>query len=222
MGTGYGTTLPRNDLSLLLDPSNIKSYPGSGTIWYDVSGNNNHAILSGAPVFLDNKITFDGIDDHATITANQTSLNFELEQTVIIWMYHTYTSGRKNPWDQAYGGYGTWTHENGATLSHYYGDHGGNAVNYVGRGSSSTPTGVWNMMSITRNTTIDRTFKNGIKTTETANPYGAVGISTADIRIGVGYAGRWVGDIRLVMAYKRSITEAEMLEIFNNTKGRFV
>ncbi|MCF8300498.1 MAG: hypothetical protein K9I55_05555, partial [Haliscomenobacter sp.] len=35
-------------LVLNLDASNNSSYPGSGTTWNDISGNNNNALLNGA------------------------------------------------------------------------------------------------------------------------------------------------------------------------------
>ena len=42
MSTGYGPRIATNSLILSLDAGNIKSYPGTGTVWYDISGNNNH------------------------------------------------------------------------------------------------------------------------------------------------------------------------------------
>jgi len=49
MATAYGPKIITDNLLLLLDAGNIKSYPGSGTIWYDLSNNgNNFNIVSGA------------------------------------------------------------------------------------------------------------------------------------------------------------------------------
>ena len=59
-----------------------------------------------------------------------------------------YTSGRRNPWDQAYGGYGTWTHEQGeSNINNYFGDAGSNTSPYTsGRGSGSgTTRDQWNL-----------------------------------------------------------------------------
>lgn len=39
MAFHYNTTIVRDGLVLLLDAANPKSYPGSGTTWYDLSGN---------------------------------------------------------------------------------------------------------------------------------------------------------------------------------------
>ena len=129
-------------------------------------------------------MVYDGTDDQINVTSNQTSLDFSSEQTLIIWMWHTYTSGRKNPYDQAYGGYGTWTHENGANISSYVGDSGGNASPYIGGGSASTPTSTWQMMATARNTVDRRWYRNGVLSSTTAHSYGTLSTTTANIRFG--------------------------------------
>jgi len=45
------TGLSSTNLVLFLDASNKASYPGSGSTWYDLSGNNNNATLFGSPVY---------------------------------------------------------------------------------------------------------------------------------------------------------------------------
>ena len=47
MGIGYNTSIVRDGLVVYLDAANPKSYPGSGTTWFDLTGNNNNAILNG-------------------------------------------------------------------------------------------------------------------------------------------------------------------------------
>jgi hypothetical protein len=52
-------------LVLYLDAANRKSYPGTGTGWFDLSGSNNHFQLFNSPTFNVNKFLFDGVDDYA-------------------------------------------------------------------------------------------------------------------------------------------------------------
>ena len=63
------TTL--NGLNLYLDAGNISSYPGTGTAWYDLSGNNLTGTLANGPTFrpLDGggSFQFDGINDAVAI-----------------------------------------------------------------------------------------------------------------------------------------------------------
>jgi len=219
MSQHYGNVLPRSDLALLFDPANPKCYPGSGSTIYDMSGHGNNGTISGSMVFTYPYMVFDGTDDQINVTANQSSLNFRYEQTLIIWMYHTFTSGRRNPWDQAYGGYGTWTHESGANISSYVGDAGSNASPYIGGGSASTPTSTWQMMATVRNTVDRRWYRNGSLSSTTAHSYGVLTETTANIRIGNGYAGRWIGNMGMVMAYKRALNADEMSTIYERTRG---
>jgi len=46
MATLYGANVVRDGLVLHLDAANVKSYPGSGATWHDLSGNGNHTTIS--------------------------------------------------------------------------------------------------------------------------------------------------------------------------------
>ena len=222
MATLYGASLPLTDLSLSLDAANPKSYPGSGTTWSDLSGNGNHATFSGSPSISNGIITFDGTDDFATISTNGTgSLDFSNEQTVVMWLKHSYTSGRRNPWDQAYGGYGTWTHEQGNNINGYYGDAGGNGGPYSSSNSGTTERNVWNCIVRGRNTSQVFWWQNGERTSTTTNSHGTLTTTTLDIRIGRGYAGYWIGEMGPVLAYKRCLSDDEVLQVYNAMRGRF-
>ena len=136
-------------------------------------------------------------------------------------MRHNYTSGRRNPWDQAYGGFGTWTHEQGNNISQFFGDAGANTTPYIGVGSPSTPRNVWNMMSTTRNTTFHRWYINNTLSSQTSHSYATLTATAANIRLWTGYAGLWVGDMALVLAYNRDLSEAEIKKNFEAFKGRY-
>jgi hypothetical protein len=43
--------VPLNGLILYLDSLNLKSYPGTGSVWYDISGQENHFIIRGDIVY---------------------------------------------------------------------------------------------------------------------------------------------------------------------------
>lgn len=45
MTTIGGPNIVRDGLTVLLDSRSSRSYPGTGTTWYDLSGNNNHGTL---------------------------------------------------------------------------------------------------------------------------------------------------------------------------------
>ena len=70
-------------LVLYLDAGNTASYPGSGTIWTDLSGNGNNGTLYGSGYNSANggSITFDGTDDYVGVN-NSTSINPTIGITV--------------------------------------------------------------------------------------------------------------------------------------------
>lgn len=72
-------------LVLQLDASKSTSYPGSGTTWYDLSGNNTNATLvNGVGYSAADKgsLVFDGINDHVDFVAT----NLSTTATVEMWV----------------------------------------------------------------------------------------------------------------------------------------
>jgi hypothetical protein len=47
--------IPKEGLILYLDCFNLRSYPGTGSTWYDISGNKNHFEIQGDITFVDKK-----------------------------------------------------------------------------------------------------------------------------------------------------------------------
>jgi len=136
-------------------------------------------------------------------------------------MKPSYTTGRKNPWNQAYGGYGTWTHENGNNINQYFGNSGINNSPYIGVTSVATPRSVWNILCATRDTNNLSWYIDGSLSSTRSNPYGVLANTSANIWIGNGYAGLWEGQIAVVIAYKRALTASEVQQIFNNLRSRY-
>jgi len=67
MGLSHGASIVRSGLIAKFDAANIKSYPGTGTAWTDLSGLGNNATLVNGASYSNNGITFDGINDYADI-----------------------------------------------------------------------------------------------------------------------------------------------------------
>ena len=167
---------------------------------------------------------FDGINDYLQITANETSLSFKPGQTIGMWIYHPDISERRNLWDQAYGGYGTWTHEQGDSINYYYGSNGGNGQSYKGFSSLDVPENEWQYITSTRYTGGAKWYLNGLLKTSTTDSYTPMtATTTTNIRIGVGYTGYYFkGSIALVHAYTRGLSDSEVLQNYNALKERFI
>lgn len=70
MGAYSGPNITTEGLVLHLDAANLNSYTGTGTTWFDLSGNGNDGTLvNGVGYFEDNQgsMVFDGVDDYGTI-----------------------------------------------------------------------------------------------------------------------------------------------------------
>ena len=64
MAFGNGPKIVTSGLVLSLDAGDRNSYPGSGTTWRDMSGNEYNGTLNNGPTFSNNTIAFDGVDDY--------------------------------------------------------------------------------------------------------------------------------------------------------------
>jgi hypothetical protein len=78
MAVAAGPDIVNDGLVLHLDAANSRSYPGTGTVWNDLSGNGNDGTLvNGVGYNTDNNgsMVFDGIDDFSRPTISYSYLN---------------------------------------------------------------------------------------------------------------------------------------------------
>ena len=67
MSGSISRKLVTDGLILYIDAANSKSYPDSGTTWFDLTSNNNNGVLTNGPTFDSangGSIVFDGVDDY--------------------------------------------------------------------------------------------------------------------------------------------------------------
>lgn len=170
-----------------------------------------------------NTFSLNGTSDGLTVTYNSSAFNFNDEQTIIQWMYNNAGSAlRRNPYNQAYGGGGTITHEAGYGFNYYCGTAGTDALPYTGFGSSmSVVPGETAMICLTRNASTVSWYKNGVFSNSSANPYGTIVTGTNNITIGKGYTGYFAGNIYITQLYNKCLTAQEVLQNFTVMRGRF-
>lgn len=104
-------------LVLSLDASNPRSYPGSGSVWYDISGNNNHFTLYNSPSYTSGYLSFDGVNDYA---ASSNNINLSAYDYVVmeIWFAANTTESsmlieHTTNWNSQTGGWGLAINSNG-------------------------------------------------------------------------------------------------------------
>lgn len=69
MGLSHSPKIATNGLTLCLDAANPKSYSGSGSTWFDVSGNGNHMTLYNNPTYSGGNLFFDGNNQYGRIAS---------------------------------------------------------------------------------------------------------------------------------------------------------
>ena len=221
-----GPDIITDGLVLHLDAADKKSYPGSGTTWYDRSGNgNNGSLVNGVGYVGTNggSLVFDGTNDYGSIS-NSSSLRPPTELTFSMWAKaNSYTAGwvrlfGQNPYSQ--GGYLIFLETGGKLIR---------ALHYPNGSEVRCNTGY--SISTTQFTHITFTFKmgdairsyfNGVASTTAALSSGTFSYNTSNPFL-FGYAGvNWFnGNIAQVKIYNRALTADEIKQNFNATKGRF-
>lgn len=84
MSAFTGADIVETNLILCMDAANPRSYPGTGTTWYDISGNANNGTLTNGPTYSSNNggyIIFDGSNDYVDFFAP----NLGTTTTVEMW-----------------------------------------------------------------------------------------------------------------------------------------
>jgi hypothetical protein len=189
----------------------------------DLTGKNT-VTIGNLSYASNNTFSFSG--SNLTIPYSST-FDFSQAQTIIMWLKPGTgaNSARRNPYNQAFGGSGTITHETSGAFNYYFGTHGGNNSPYVGRGSSFT-VGVNELafIAVTRSQSLNvcRWYKNGsLITTANAGGYASTNNGSSDILIGTGYTTNFIGDIYQILLYNRFFSDAEILQTFNALRGRY-
>jgi hypothetical protein len=222
----YGPKIITNGLVLYLDAANRNSYPGSGTTWTDLSGNNNNGTLTNGPTFNASNmgsIVFDGTNDYIY----RSSLNNfnSSTYTILLWgkFVSVSSSGILFNLGRSSGDADTEAqlYYNNSRL--VYWDYAGSiAFNFI-QSSGTLSTNVYQYLGFTKNSTNGTFYINGYSSGTGTAAFDA-NISTndftigADIRDSINYVN---GNISQFLLYNRVLTAAEILQNYNATKSRF-
>jgi len=213
MGIVYNSKIVTDGLVLCLDAGNTKSYPGTGTTWYDMSGQGNNGTLTNGPTFDASSgglFVFDGVDDYITIPINLTSI----PHTIIAIARYKGSSFNRRVISSDTGNWlmGWWS----AQTNKYY------AGSWVSSSGGGTPETNWICYAATGTTAEDswELYRNGISIVG-PNSNGVSGPN--GIRIGgSGPFGEYSScEVSFVSAYNRVLTAIEIQQNFNATRRRF-
>jgi hypothetical protein len=224
-----GENIITNGLVLNLDSANKDSYPGTGTTWYDLSGNNNNGTLTNGSSFLPNInggiLDFDGVDDYASLGSVAASLIQGKTAITIGIMFNMDATGTLK------GLIGTLNYFCGGNLGLvasndallFYND---TATCYSIGLNSYVTTGKWIYAVGTYDGTTTRLYgiKDGTLTqTSGTGKSGNTNVFSSDFRV-MGNQNPTIftnGKGSVAFAYNRVLSQAEVLQNYNAQKTRF-
>jgi len=202
-----------NGLIMYIDASDSVSYNGTGSTWYDISGNQNHMTLQNGPVYVSNGqasyFSFDATNDNATFVLNNT---LSSTATLIIWLRKNSTSTD------------TSSIVVGSRLDDWH-TYGGSGYYSVFR---STRVGIGNG-SITLNSSILQDHMMAFSTSIGTNGYniyqnGVLVVTDTGTSIVTTYKtipNPFNGRIYAMSIYNRALSQQEILTIYNSQKSRY-
>lgn len=242
MGFYRGPETINRNLLFYLDAANHKSYPGSGTATTNLAYNGNNGVLTNGVGFNSANggyFTFDGNDDYIEYgsidSSNPMSLSqFETQNnfTIETWVYIRNTG---DPYqriiDKSNGGSSAngWSlfvnHNVASTKRLNFGVNGNSPIQYYG--SDAYQYDAWNHIVITKGSTYGWTYKaynNGNLLTTNTGQSVQFPTTTTNMRIGSWNhttARELNGNLAYIKAYAATLSDEEVLQNYNATKGRF-
>ncbi len=244
--TIYGApSIVTDGLSLYLDAANTRSYPGTGIIWNDLSGNGNNGTLINGPTFdsgNNGSIVLDGVNDY-TNTTFLTKNHFIENQNWTVSSWHNVisntTSGNGRGGISVNQKYQSEVDPGGFGINIANGNYCVNLTHEIQGGTKSSyellspvPINyntIEHIIATYENTSKTvRIYKNGILTNSSTNSNYKWTPATGNTRynvIGTSTQGGWgyyfPMKIYNSLIYNRALTAEEILQNYNSIKSRF-
>jgi hypothetical protein len=232
MGYSYGPSIVKNGMVLCLDAGNRKSYAGSGTSWFDLTGNNITGTLTNGPTFNSENggsISFDGTNDHILINANSIFNVTAVTILMFIKTPTTYTSNFRaffgkqtaNSLDRDFNFYAYSSTSNGVIDRLHMSSHRISSYEYVPVVTGGAlALNTWHQIGFSIGGGYVTYYLNG--TAFNKSTYTGTFNANNSYNITIGTADNyWSGRIATTMLYNRAVSDAEVLQNYNATKGRF-
>ncbi len=234
MGLNHSPRIVTDGLSMYLDATNVKSYSGSGTSWFDLGPNQLIFSSLGTQTPFE---TIGGVKSFAfnnsgywECSTNASSVDFGGDCTLLMWIYSEDIINRKTVFEKAgtvYQSYEqeiavTWeVAENFSWYSRY------NLYDYAA--TDVIQINKWSLVGIKMSSGKTATARTGFQSinggswTAAYSSRSSTALTAAGaIRIGNGYAGPVEsGNIGAIICYNRMLTDAEVQQNYINLKGRY-
>jgi len=217
MALAHSPSIVTDNLIQCFDAGNVKSYPGSGTTWTDLSPRAADGTLTNGPTFSSDNvgnIVFDGSNDYVSIPNITLSRNC----SILFW----FKDNNPGNWTDIF----TFQTGDDNTASRVE-KHGSVSYQYNWYRSGFVPgtilfnhTGTkYDFISLVFDDTNATCYQNAVQTVQTASSdFGSASV----IHFGKRLTGEyWTGNIAQVSIYNRALTALEVKQNFEAYRGRF-
>lgn len=221
MAFNYSPKISTDGLVLYLDAANTKSYPGSGTVWSDLSRGGNNGTLTNGPTFNSTNggsIVFDGVDDYVIRDSTSFSLNANSGATMGCWV--KVSNGETQAILLSHHQLNV---NNGFRLQVYDG-----LLNYTLGGVADYSTSInisdnqWKYIVASSIGSTSLVYINGVLRS-TILISSMIGVPNSYMIGKLGFANTYYlsGSVSQTQIYNRALSATEVLQNYNATKSRF-
>lgn len=226
MALNYNTSTYTTNLQLLLDASNNKSYPGSGTAWYDISGNNRHFSWSSVSHVSNGSKSYFSTNTRTCTgpASNSFGVNNGTGYTIIT-VFNTQTFDGQSSF-KFYGSdpynRGIFLHPGWSNFTLYW-DQGGccnsdQRLQVTYDSSTLSNFQVWAF----RSRLYDRhQFKNGISQGSSSTYAANINLTSTAASMANSEGTNWDGRLAYFALYNTGLDDNTILSISNSLRGRF-
>jgi len=225
-------------LVLCLDAANKRSYPGSGTTWFDLSGNgNNGTLVNGVGFNGDNGggLVFDGLNDTVSIGQILNIMFSNDSFTICLWVKPNQLSHPYTYFQVGGGSYSNFPNVSKGVSIGVAGDSqffraqitDGFVNRRIGISNFGFVANQWVSIVylVDRNLNDSELFKNGFKLSNTnLSTFGSSTTSTS-ANIGLDVEGSNFGPANITVSnchiYNRALSAQEIRQNFNALRGRY-
>jgi hypothetical protein len=212
--------------SLLLDAADTNSYPGSGTSWFDLSGNGNHCTMAAGMTWnASGYMNFDATSTSYGSIVHADSNTPTTAFSLLAWVYPTSGSSITVPRTimskrvtAANGNYSVFFLTSGALFADCPNSSYRNASSVYAAGN------MWEHWSVVYNGTNVSFYKNGAFDVSRTSVLGSFSPTTHPVYIGAlpGNDHRFGGRMGHIAYYnERGLTASEVLQAYNTHKNRY-
>ena len=219
----FKTKITREGLILDLDAGDFDSYSGSGSVWYDLSGNNNNLNISGPTwTTVGGRTSFNFTTDGNNMYNNAFTSFPTNELTYEVWLYPAaseITADDRGCVILANGGSGAYMSWNKSSryMSNYWYGHSPEGYH---ESNGPSPRAAWHhWCTVWDNKGVHQWVDGGYNVVKDVTGYSN---TNTNLYIGREGGGRqFSGAIAIVRIYNRGLNGYEVYENFQAQRGRF-